>query len=154
MRQDEAYWLGGKGNGLCRRVGTTRGSSHHRASLTIYEDVGAQAELLEALHDMGRLHLLLGDPDSAERDFTRALELAREIGLSRGITQNLIALGDLQFRAEDLEAAAEALRRGTTALGGRSKEQHLSPKACCGSRSCIANREAVTGRRGRNQTGR
>ena len=68
MRQDEAYWLLGKGNGLMQKGRYDLGLEHHRAALAIYEEVGAQAELLEALHDMGRLHLLLGDPDSAERD--------------------------------------------------------------------------------------
>jgi CHAT domain-containing protein/Tfp pilus assembly protein PilF len=124
MQQDEAYWLMGKANGLMQKGRYDQGLEFHRASLTIYEQIGAQAELLEALHDMGRLHLLLGDPDSAERDFKRALDLATSIGLPRGITQNLIALGDLQYRAERLDAAAahykEAQQRAEEA-----KEQHL-----------------------------
>ncbi len=75
--------------------------------------------MLETLHDSGRLHLLLGDAASAELEFRRALEMARAIGLERGITLNLLALGDLEFRRERAEAAValydEARRRAADA---------------------------------------
>jgi tetratricopeptide (TPR) repeat protein len=82
------------------------GLLNYRAALAVYEKIGAPAELLEALHGSGQLHLLLGDTASAERDFKRALEMARSIGLERGITLNLIALGDLELRRKRPDAAA------------------------------------------------
>ena len=101
-----------------------QGLELHRSALAIYDEVKAQAELVEALHDMGRLYLLLGDLDSAERSFTRGLDLARSIGLSRGVTQNLLSLGDLQFTRERLDAAKNqyqaAHERAT-----ESDEKHL-----------------------------
>lgn len=106
MRQDQAYWMRQKGNGLIRQGRYDRGLASHRAALAVYEILGAKAELAEALHDTGELYLLLGDPDSAEQAFTRALALSHETGLSRGITLNLTALGDLQFRRKNLDGAA------------------------------------------------
>ncbi len=105
MRQDQAYWMRQKGNGLIRQGHYDRGLASHRAALAVYEDLGAQPELAEALHDTGDLYLLLGDPESAEQAFTRALALAREVGLSRGITLNLTALGDLEFRRKRFDGA-------------------------------------------------
>src|SRR5512137_1623108 len=98
MRQDQAYWLRVKGKGLVQQGQYDTGLQLYRTALAIYPQVDAQAELAEALHDYGELHLLLGDSASAERDFQRALEMARSIGLDRGVTQNLLALGDVQFR--------------------------------------------------------
>jgi CHAT domain-containing protein/tetratricopeptide (TPR) repeat protein len=123
MRQDEAYWLRVKGGGLVEKGQYDLGLQDYRAALAIYEKVGAQAELVEALHDFGQLHLLLGDSASAERDFNRALGMARSIGLHRGITLNLISLGDLEFRRkrpEDAVALYEQARQRATA----AKERH------------------------------
>ena len=122
MRQDQAYWIRHKGNGQIQKGQYDRGLEAHRAALSVYEQVGAKPELAEALHDAGKLHLLLGDPDSAERYFTRALDLSRKAGLSRGVTQNLIALGDLKFRRKSLDAAAglyQQAQKRTAATGER-----------------------------------
>ena len=54
---------------------------------------------------MGQLYFLLGDLDSAEQNFARALAVAESIGLARGVTSNFIALGDLQFRQGHHDAA-------------------------------------------------
>jgi CHAT domain-containing protein/Tfp pilus assembly protein PilF len=105
MRQDQAYWMRVRGDGQVERGQYDLGLQDYRAALAIYEKIGAQAELIEALHDSGRLHLLLGDSASAERDFKRALDMARSIGLERGITLNLISLGDVEFRRERPDAA-------------------------------------------------
>ena len=108
LRQDEAYWIGSKGTALIQKGRYDLGLENRRTALAIYEEVGAQAELLEALSELGRVLNLLGDPASAERYFTRAIELARQIRQARGITLNLMALGDLQYRREQFEEA-EAL---------------------------------------------
>jgi CHAT domain-containing protein len=105
MREDQAYWMRQKGNGLIREGLYDQGLQSHRAALAVYESLGAQAELAEALHDSGDLYLLLGDTESAEQSFTRALALAREVSLARGITQNLSALGDLEFRRKRYDNA-------------------------------------------------
>ncbi len=128
MRQDQAYWMRHKGNGQIQKGQYDRGLEAHRGALSVYEQVGAKPELAEALHDAGRLHLLLGDPDSAERYFTRSLELSRKAGLSRGVTQNLIALGDLQFRRKSFDAAAALYQQSQqrTAATGEQQLQALS----------------------------
>ena len=108
MRKEEALWLRGKGNVLIQKGQYDLGLESHRAALTIYEEINARGVLLDALHDMGRIHLLLGDLVSAEQYFQRGAVMARELGLAQAITANLLALGDLQFRREHL-AEAEAL---------------------------------------------
>ena len=119
MRQDQAYWFRVKGNGLVDKGRYDLALLNYRAALAIYERVDAKAELLETLHDSGRLHLLLGDAASAEHDLRRALEMARTIGLERGITLNLVALGDLEFRRQRAETAValydEARQRAAAA---------------------------------------
>lgn len=123
MRQDHAYWLRVKGSGMVDGGQYDLGLLNYRAALAIYEEIGARSELLEALHDYGRLHLLLGDAASAERDFNRALDMARSIGLERGITQNLVALGDLEFRRKRTDAAV-ALYEQARQRAAAARVQH------------------------------
>ena len=125
MQQDQAYWTRQKGNALIQKGQYDLGLGAHRAALAIYEEIGAQAELLEALHDMGRLHLLLGDAESAERDFSRALNIARSIEFSRGVTLNVLALGDLEFRRRRLAAAAELYEQARQ-RSSESGERHVA----------------------------
>jgi len=105
LKQEEAYWQRGKANALIRKGEYDLGLQNHRSALAIYEETGARSLLLDALHDMGRLYLELGDPVSAEIYFQRAIELARDIGRQQAITINLLALGDLQFERMRLEEA-------------------------------------------------
>jgi len=119
MEQEAAYWQRGKGNALVRQGRYDLGLDLHRAALASYERSGARGLLLDAQHDMGMLMLTLGDPLSAEAWFQQALELAREIGQKRAVTENLIALGDLQVRRQRPEEAGtlylQALRRADEA---------------------------------------
>jgi len=105
MRQDEAYWLRVKADGLVEKGHYDLGLQDYRTALAVYEKVGAQAELVEALLGFGQLHLLLGDPGSAERDFNRAIGIARTIGLERGVTTSLLWLGDIEYRRDRPDAA-------------------------------------------------
>ena len=118
MRQDEAYWTRGKATALIQKGAYDQGLVLHKEALAVYEEVEAQAEAVEALHDMGQLYFLLGDLDSAEQNFERALAIANSIGLARGITSNLIALGDLQYRQDHLAAARESYEKA----GSRAAE--------------------------------
>ena len=124
MQQDQAYWQRVKGDALIQKGEYGPGLRSYRATLAIYEKLGAQAEYVEALHDTGELHLLLGDSESAEGYFKHALGLAQSVGLDRGITLNLISLGDLEFRRRNPDAALslyeQARRRSAT-----SGEQHV-----------------------------
>jgi CHAT domain-containing protein/Tfp pilus assembly protein PilF len=110
MQQDEAFWLGARGNGQLLKGLYDLALDDHRAALALYEQIEGKTEAVEALHDMGRLYLMLGDSGSAENHFRQSMELAREIGLARGVTGNLLALGDLRFRQNQFEAAAELYR--------------------------------------------
>jgi CHAT domain-containing protein len=105
MREEQAYWQRGKANTLIRQGKYDLGLENYRAALTIYTETGARVLFLDTLHDLGRLHLTLGDPVSAEQYFQQAISQAREIGHEQVITVNLLALGDLQFKREKLEEA-------------------------------------------------
>jgi len=120
MRQEQGLWLRGKANAQIKAGRYDLGLQYHRAALDIYAEVDAQPLLLEALHDMGQLMLSLGDPTSAEQYFQRAIKLARSIGLSRAITTNLLALGDLQQRHQRYEAAAALYTRAIERSRGPS----------------------------------
>jgi CHAT domain-containing protein len=115
MQQDQAYWLRARGNAQISIGRHDIGLQNHRAGLAIYEQLGSETELVEALHDMGRL---LGDSGNSERYYRQAMEVARKIGSSRGITGSLLALGDLQQKHGDFEAAESLFLQGT----GRAKE--------------------------------
>lgn len=106
MSQEQGIWLRGKANAQIKAGRYDLGLENHRAALDVLAAADAQPLLLEALNDIGQLYLELGDPGSAEQSFRRALELARSMGFSRGITINLIALGDLQYFHQQLEGAA------------------------------------------------
>ena len=106
MKQEQGMWLRGKANAQIKAGRYDIGLESHRAALEIYAQVEARPLLLEALHDMGQVHLALGDPATAEQYFQRAIELARKIDFSRGISINLLALGDLQYHHQRLEEAA------------------------------------------------
>lgn len=106
MQQDEAFWLSARGNALILKGRYDLGLENHRAALAIYGQLEGKTELIEALHDMGQLYLLLGDASNAQRHYRQSMELARDVGLSRGITGNLLALGDLQRRQADFETAS------------------------------------------------
>jgi CHAT domain-containing protein len=119
MRKEEALWLRGKGDTLIRKGQYDLGLENYRAALAIYEEINARGLLLDALHDMGHMHLLLGDLVSAEQYFQRGAVMARELGLAQAITANLLALGDLQFKREHFPEAdalyQQALQRATDA---------------------------------------
>ena len=124
MRQDEAYWLRVKADGLVEKGDYDLGLRNYRTALAVYEEIGARAELVEALQGYGQAHLLLGDPASAERDFSRAMEIARTIGLERGITQSLLWLGDIEYRRHRPDAAL-ALYEQARQRAAAAKTRHV-----------------------------
>jgi CHAT domain-containing protein/Tfp pilus assembly protein PilF len=124
MRQDEAYWSRGKASALIQKGLYDQGLALHKSALAIYEEVKAQAELAEALHDMGELYLLLGDPDTAEHNFSRALAVSESIELSRGITTNLMALGDIALRRKHFAEARQNYAKASKRAAD-SGEKHL-----------------------------
>ena len=87
---------------------------------TIYEQAGVNAEpafkqqLIEALGNLGGLEMRLGDVASAEKDFRRAIELSEAIKHPRGVTVNLIALGDLQLRQKRFPEAIALYNQAIT----------------------------------------
>jgi tetratricopeptide (TPR) repeat protein len=105
MRYEHAYWLGREGNALVQKGRYDRALDRYRTMLTIYEREDARGLLLEGLHDMGQLHMLLGDPASAEHYFLQSMRHAREIGRAHNIVVNLVALGDLELRRGRLDEA-------------------------------------------------
>lgn len=128
LRQEEGLWLRGLGQAEFQAGRYDKGLHRHRAALAVYADAGAEPLLVEALHDMGQLLLALGDPQGAQDHFERAIEVARRLGLARGVTLNQLALGDLQHRHQNLETAA-ALYREAYERAREAGEQHLEARA-------------------------
>jgi len=118
MRQDVAYWRRSKATALIRNGKYDFALENYRLALAAYAQIDAPAEALETMYDMGRLHLLLGDATRAETYFNDAMNKAQSIGLARGITINLIALGDLQARQKAWKKAGELYRQ----VSERSRE--------------------------------
>lgn len=118
-QQDVAFWTRGKANALIRQGRLDQGLEHHRQVVAQYQAVGARTEAVEAMYDLGGLYLSLGDAASAGHWFDTSLRLAREIGLQRGVTLNLLALGDVQLRREAHDEAdslyAQAVQRAREA---------------------------------------
>lgn len=119
LKKEQGQWLRGKANAQIQAGRYDLALESLGAAVETLASVGAQAQLLDALHDMGELHLLLGDLVSAEQYFQRAITLARGIDMPRVVTLNLLSLGDFQFRHRRLDAAAalyeQALQRATEA---------------------------------------
>jgi CHAT domain-containing protein len=112
MKQDEAYWLRSRGNARLLEGRYDLALEDQRAALAIYSTIEGKTEWIEALHDMGQLYLRLGDTHNAESYYRQSMGLARDIGLSRAITGNLLMLGDLQSRLGEFEAAAALYAQG------------------------------------------
>lgn len=115
MAQEKGYWLRGKANAEMMAGQYDQGLKHHQQALAIYRETGADVLLVEGLHDMGQLMLKLGDPISAQQFFEQAMELAQSLDLTSSVTNNQLALGDLQMRHLQLEQATvlyqQALQR-------------------------------------------
>jgi CHAT domain-containing protein len=138
MRKEEALWLRGRGNIRIRHGQYDLGLEDHRTALAIYEEIKARGTLLDALHDMGRIHLLLGDLVSARQFFERGTEEAHELGIAQAVTANLIALGDIQFRQEHT-AEAEVLYREARQRAADAGEQGIQARALL--RLALAHRQ-------------
>jgi CHAT domain-containing protein/Tfp pilus assembly protein PilF len=110
MQQDIAYWMRHRGNALILEGRHGEGLESHRAALDLYDQLDGRTERIEALHDMGRLYQALGDLAGAERYYRQSMELAQEVGVSRAITDNLLALGYLQALRGDFDAASKSYR--------------------------------------------
>jgi CHAT domain-containing protein len=105
MLQDEAFWMRHKGNALILMGRHDQGLASHREALGIYERLDGDTEKIGALHDLGRLYLALGDAAGAEQHYRQSMELAMDVGVSREVTANLLALGDLQARQQAFDEA-------------------------------------------------
>jgi len=112
MLQDEAYWRRIRGNAFVLKGRFDLALESLRSALQMYEQTEGRTERVGVLHDMGRIHLLLGDSASAEHYYREAITLAREVGLSRGVTLNLFALGDLKNRHGESDAAEALYTQG------------------------------------------
>lgn len=117
-QKDEADWHKGKGSAYASQGKYDLAREEFHQALAIYEAAGLKRELIEGLEDDGNLHESLGDSVSAEKDFRKALELSRSIGHPRGVTAALMALGDLEWRRQRFEPAADLYQEAY----GRAKE--------------------------------
>ena len=123
--KEEADSRKAKASALLQLGKYTQALDQYNQAIKVYQQAGLNGEaefkqnLVEGLGDLGNLEIRLGDLASAERDFRRAIEVAEEIKHPRGVTINLISLGDLQLRQNRLpEAAAlytQALSRSNQA---------------------------------------
>ena len=117
LKKEEALWQKGKASALVQIGKYTEALDQYRQALQTYEQAELKQPLIEALGDLGALEVRLGDGASAEKDFRRALDLSRTIGHARGVTLNLISLGNLEWRRKRFNEAAalysDALARAT-----------------------------------------
>ncbi len=115
LKKEAADSRKGKASALVQLGRYTAALNEYKEVLLIYEKDGLKQSQIEGLGDLGNLELWLGDVASAEKHFGQALKLARAINHPRGITVNLIALGDLEWRRKRFKEAAanyrEALAR-------------------------------------------
>jgi len=104
LKKDEADCRKAKASALLQLSRYSDALEQYNQARAIYEQAGLTAEpsfkqeLIEALGDLGNLQMQLGDAASAEKDFRRAMEMSEAIKHPRGVTVNLISLGDLQLR--------------------------------------------------------
>ena len=128
LKKDEADCQKAKGSALVQLGRYTEALEWYRQARQTYDQAGVNADaqfkqqLIEALGDLGNLEIRLGDDASAEKDFRRAVEISDAIKHPRGITTNLIALGDLEWRRKRLPEAA-ALYRDALARANEANDR-------------------------------
>jgi CHAT domain-containing protein/tetratricopeptide (TPR) repeat protein len=106
LKKIEADAHKGKGSALLETGKYDAAREEFRQAIQTYKEAGLNQQLIEALNDDGSLHAQVGDTESAEADFRRAVDLSRSIGHPRGVTINLIALGELEWRRHNYNQAA------------------------------------------------
>jgi len=112
LKRAEADCRKAKASALLQLGRYTEALDQYNQALHVYEGAGTNGEpefkqnLVEGLGDLGNLQLRLGDVASAERNFRRALQVSEEIKHPRGVTINLISLGDVLFRQKRFSEAA------------------------------------------------
>jgi CHAT domain-containing protein/Tfp pilus assembly protein PilF len=111
LQKEEGDCLKGEAAALIQLGRYHDALTHHREALAIYEGAGLKRELIESLNELGTLYVLLGDLGTGEASFQRALGVAREIGYPLGVTLNLTALGDIEWRRHRFEQAAALYRQ-------------------------------------------
>lgn len=127
LSQEQGIWLRGKANAQIMAGRYDLGLENHRAALEILTDVESQPLLLDTLHDLGELHLELGDPITAEQYFRRAMTTAESVGMPRAVSTNLLSLGDLQYRHQRFDAALDFYRQALDNSGHTGeKNLHIS----------------------------
>jgi tetratricopeptide (TPR) repeat protein len=149
MQQDEAYWMRHKGNAMVSVGRHDEGLELHRAALASYDRLEGRTEKIEALYDMAGLYQTLGDLAGAESYYRQSMELAQEVGVSRAVTANLLALGDLQALRGKFDNAAVLYRdaieraRESGEMASWSRGLLLLSEALRGQQKYAAAHEAV-----------
>src|SRR5262249_15736207 len=110
LKKEEADSRKAKGSALLQLGKYDQVRKEYQQALKVYEQAGLKQELIEGLGDAGNLDLRVGDAAAAEREFRRAVEVARAINHPRGVTVNLIALGDIEWRRKRFNEAAQLYR--------------------------------------------
>jgi CHAT domain-containing protein/Tfp pilus assembly protein PilF len=123
--KEEADSRKAKASALLQLSRHTEALEQYKQSIQVYRQAGLNGDpqfkqnLVEGLGDLGNLEIRLGDVTSAERDFRQAIDLSEQIKHPRGVTINLISLGDVQLRQKRYREAAvlynQALSRANAA---------------------------------------
>ena len=123
LKKEEADWRRGRASTLLRLGRFDEALQEYRTALSSYEKAGLKREFVEALYDDGYVHLTLGDRNSAEHSFQRAIQLSKQISFTRGVVINRLALADLAWRSGDLAkaiASANQVVERARSLGDQS----------------------------------
>ena len=137
LKKEAADAQKGKASALVSLGKYTEALTQYRVVLQVYEAAGLKPQLIEGLGDLGTLELQLGDAASAERELRRAVDLSKTINHPRGVTINLIALGDLEWRRKRY-AEAGVLYRDALARAKAANDQGSA--AAAGIRLALAER--------------
>jgi CHAT domain-containing protein/Flp pilus assembly protein TadD len=130
LKKEEADSHKAKGSVLLQLGRYDDARKEYQTALHMYEQAqGLKQSLIEGLGDVGNLDLRLGDSASAEKEYRRALEVSRAINHPRGITFNLIALGDIEWRRKHFNEAAELYQEAITrAIEAKDKGAEASAR--------------------------
>lgn len=105
LSKEEADWHKGKGSTLVGLGRYDAALAEYTRAEQVYESSALKRELIDSLNDTGRVYEMLGDATTAEKEFERALKMAQNVGNSSGITASFLALGDLERRRKQYDAA-------------------------------------------------
>lgn len=102
-----------------------RSEAHARAAISIFEDLGDDANLGDALNNAGLTAMYAGDWSTALERYRRGIEVAERSGDSLSALALTINEGFLSLRMRDLGVAEDRARRALRSAANQRAERYL-----------------------------